>query len=108
MLEHSSPSARLVDELAQMRAAEEEVGRLAFRIEGDYWQAYYALPDTMDGALELGKIQMAIVRVSAERKEAFAALMWAGVADIIEAETGERPHRTDPVRAPEHERAGRA
>ena len=31
----------------------QQVGRLAMRVEGNYWVAYYALTDTMDEALDL-------------------------------------------------------
>ena len=85
-----------------------EIGRLAFRVEGDNWQAYYALPDTMLDAIPLASIRMALV-MSQERKDAFIALMRECVGDIIEAETGHRPVWPEPPhRAPEHERSGRA
>jgi hypothetical protein len=28
----------------------QKIGRLALRVEGTMWCAYYAMPDTMDGA----------------------------------------------------------
>ncbi len=28
-----------------------KIGRLAMRHEGNFWNAYYAMPDTMDGAI---------------------------------------------------------
>jgi hypothetical protein len=85
-----------------------EVGRLALRVEGETWQAYYALSDTMNDAIPLASIRMALV-MSQERKEAFIALMRECVGDIIEAETGHRPAWPEPPhRAPEHERSGRA
>ena len=67
-----------------------QVGRLAFRVEGDLWVAYYALPDTMHDALPLAFIAMTCVK-RPERKEAFMDLMRNIVADIIEVRTGERP-----------------
>ncbi len=33
-----------------------EVGRLAFRVEGDNWNAYFAKQDTMAGAIFMGSI----------------------------------------------------
>ncbi len=30
-----------------------QVGRIAFRQEGNLWNAYYALPDTMEDAIHL-------------------------------------------------------
>lgn len=80
-----------------------QIGRIALRVEGENWNAYWALPDTMAGALFLGSIKMAFV-ATAERKEAFMALMRAGVSDTIESETGERPDWPGAVLAPSHER----
>ena len=37
------------------------MGRLAFREKGKFWVAYFALDKTMNGALELGRIRMALV-----------------------------------------------
>ncbi len=87
---------------------EEQVGRLAMRTEGCWWVAYYALPDTMDDALELGRIRMQAVQ-QAKRKDAFLALMREAVSDILEECVGKRPTWPDgPQPAPEHERAGQA
>lgn len=82
------------------------LGRLALRQEGNHWVAYYALPGTMDGAVWLGAIGMALTR-NPERKRAFMELMQEAVADLIEEHTGTRPvwpHA--PTAAPEHERSG--
>jgi hypothetical protein len=84
-----------------------EAGRIALRIEGDQWVAYYAREGTMDGALRLASIYMDAVR-NQRRKEAFMALMRDYVSDLIENAVGERPDWNDPERAPEHEKAGRA
>lgn len=88
-------------------AAVQEIGRLAMRVEGGNWVAYYALSGTMEGALHLGSIRMAIASIP-ERKQAFMALMRDAVSDIIELQTGVRPSWTGERAAPEHERAGRA
>jgi hypothetical protein len=78
------------------------VGRIAMRVQGDWWVAYYAKPGTMDGALELGRVRMAVVADSEERKHAFVAVVQNWVAEsvpefrIAEAQL-----------APEHERSGR-
>jgi hypothetical protein len=66
------------------------MGRLALRTEGNFWVAYYALPDTMEGALFLGSIRLQFVE-DAERKLVFMALMKEAVSDILEENTGERP-----------------
>ena len=81
-----------------------EVGRLAMRVEGDDWVAYYALPDTMEGALRLGAVKMAIVSGGPrqiERKWVFMGLMREAVADFLEARSGVRPDFNEPVAAPE-------
>ncbi len=84
-----------------------QMGRLALRVEGDWWVAYYAMPDTMAHAIDLGRILMVAVQ-DQTRKQAFMALMQHFVGDIILEKLGEAPDWNDPVPAPEHERAGRA
>lgn len=84
-----------------------QIGRLALRVEGDNWNAYFAIPGTMDGAVFLASIRMALVQ-NRDRKQAFMDLMRDVVADIIEQQTGERPSWNEPTGAPEHERSGSA
>ncbi len=84
----------------------EKIGRLALRREGNLWNAYYAVPDTMEGAVFLGSIVMAAVENS-ERKQEFMTLMRQVVGDIIEEKIGIRPEwPNEPELAPEHERSG--
>lgn len=85
----------------------QQIGRLALRVEGDNWNAYYAMPGTMDGAIHLGSLKMAIAR-HPDRKQQFMALMRDAVADLIEQAAGERPEWNEPRRAPESERSGSA
>jgi hypothetical protein len=85
-----------------------QIGRLALRQEGENWNAYYAMSDTMDGAIFLGSIRMGAVTSNPDRKQSFMNLMRDLVADIIEENTGIRPAWGDPERAPENERAGSA
>ena len=80
------------------------VGRLAMRQEGRWWVAYYAMPNTMDDAIEMGRIAMAIVE-NRERRQAFTDIMKAEIADFLEGKTGQRP---DFQPAPESERSGNA
>ena len=81
-----------------------QVGRLALRVEGDNWNAYYALPDTMQGALYLGSIKMKFVN-NPKHKNAFLDLMRECVADVLqETMGGARATWGDPQKAPEHER----
>lgn len=84
------------------------VGRLAMRQEGSLWNAYYALEDSMDGALFLGSIAMAGVVDNPERKEAFINLMKGMVSDVFEGMMGERPEFGIERDAPESERGGNA
>ena len=83
-------------------------GRLAMRHEGENWNAYYVLPNSMKDPIFLGSIRMGAVTNNAERKRAFMYMMQEIVSDIIENETGERPTWGGPTAAPEHERAGEA
>ena len=89
-----------------MADKKQRVGRVAMRVEGDWWVAYYAMPDTMHGADELGRIRMVIVQDRA-RKTAFMGLMMEFIAELLRAATGKRPDFITSA-APEHERAGRA
>ena len=83
-----------------------QVGRLAMRHEGESWNAYYALADTMQDAILLGSINIDIVKKSAKAKQLFTELMTGVVSDMIEELLGERPSWDDPVTAPESERSG--
>ncbi len=56
-----------------MPAAIIHAGRLAMRVEGNNWVAYYAMPYTMEGAVWLGSIAMGAVQAP-ERKQAFYSL----------------------------------
>lgn len=83
------------------------VGRLALRHEGNSWNAYYALPDSMEGAIFLASINMGAVTTNRRRKEEFVAMCRSIVGDILKDATGQNISRwQDPVTAPEHERAG--
>lgn len=84
-----------------------QVGRLALREEGKWWVAYYAMPDTMKGAILLAKIKMRAVELNPEVKELFMECMRELVGAILEERVGKRPDwHTEP--APEHERSGKA
>ncbi len=85
-----------------------QVGRLAMREEGSNWVAYYALKETMDGAIYLGSIRMGAITANSERKQAFMDMMRDIVSDLIEEQTGVRPQWGGAARAPEHERSGNA
>lgn len=85
-----------------------QLGRLALRHEGGYWNAYYAMPNTMDGAVLLGSIAMGAVTRSPARKAEFMALMREVVADTVGEKIGVRPVWKEPDAAPEAERSGHA
>lgn len=84
-----------------------QIGRLALRLEGDNWNAYYAQTGTMEGAVFLGSLSMAFAAIPA-RKEQFMALMRECVADVIQEATGARPVWGGPQTAPDHERSRNA
>jgi hypothetical protein len=85
-----------------------QIGRLALRVEGENWNAYYALPYSMKEPVFLGSIRMGAVANNPERKQAFMLMMRDIVSDIIEESTGFRPTWGGPQSAPEHERSGAA
>lgn len=86
-----------------------KVGRLAMRHEGANWNAYYALPGTMEGAIFLGSIAMRFVTDKPDRRAAFMDFMREAVGDLIEELTGHRPTWPEGAHAaPEHERSGHA
>ena len=81
-----------------------QVGRIAMResADGEWWHGYYALPDTMEGALLLGSIRMQFV-LDERRKQAFMHLMQEAVADIVEDTAGARPSYFNVAPGPAHE-----
>jgi F0F1-type ATP synthase membrane subunit a len=92
-----------------MKISKTKVGRLAMRQEGTMWNAYYALSDTMKGAIPIGSIAMNAVRGNPERKDAFMGMMAEFVAEMLKEATGaDVVDMTDVHPAPEHERGGNA
>jgi hypothetical protein len=85
----------------------QQVGRVAFRHEGDYWNCYYALLDTMQGAILLASIHMSAVSgpPNEGRKRAFMDL-GKGIANDILREAGHPALIGTEQPAHEHERAG--
>ena len=84
----------------------EPVGRLAFRQEGGNWCAYYAPPDTMEGAIFLGSIKLGLVKLNKALKQSFMDLMQEVVSNAFQGALGTRPDWAGPQAAPEHGRAG--
>lgn len=85
-----------------------QVGRIALRSEGEWWNAYYALNETMEGAILLGTVRLSAVTSNPTAKQQFITCMRTIVADVIQEKTGVRPVWNAPVPAPESERSGRA
>ena len=84
-----------------------QIGRLAIRDEGEWINAYYAMPGTMDGSILLASLR----RTAADRPGVFDAFKDLGrtiVGEILFEEIGARPAWGGEDRAPEHERAGKA
>jgi hypothetical protein len=80
------------------------VGRIALREEGDFWNAYYAMPDTLKGSILLGSIRISLVKADPDVKQAFILLMRTVVTLVIADTTGQLAlWPDDPVAAPEHE-----
>lgn len=89
-----------------MKGEKVQVGRLAMRQEGMSWNAYYAENDTMEDAIFLGSIQMAIVERSAEMKAKFMQLMREVIRSAFLQGSDAAPDWGGEVPAPEHERSG--
>jgi hypothetical protein len=82
-----------------------EIGRLALRHEGEWWNAYWAPNQhNMEKALLLGTIRMSCVRGSI--REEFIDLMRRSFANIVKDETGLDPTWDGEKPAPERERSG--
>ncbi len=79
--------------------------RVAFRVEGDMWNAYLASGESMQGARLLGSILMALVANNQDRKAAFMDLMQDVLAELVREAVGQEPSFSVGP-APEHERSG--
>lgn len=81
-----------------------KVGRLAMRQEGEFWNAYYAQPDTMQDAILLGSIRLRFV-ATVSRRNHFMKIMQQGVTQLLKETTGVAATWPDGAQpAPEHER----
>ena len=72
------------------------IGRLALRKEGTWHVAYFAKRDTMDGALELGRIRFAAVEDEGTRTM-FMELMKRVVSQRLHELKGKSPSWTEPM-----------
>lgn len=80
--------------------------RLALREEGNFWNAYLALADTMEGAKLIGTIKIGAVAQDPKIKKDFMKLMQRVLANAIKDTTGQKPKEWDVGPAPESERSG--
>jgi hypothetical protein len=93
-----------------MKTKNVEAGRLAFREEGEMWNAYWAPRQTsMEGAILLGSIRMGIaVEPSGRIKDGFMALMKRTLEVAVKDALGTEVAAWNPPQvAPERERSGR-
>jgi len=80
--------------------------RLAMRQEGNFWNAYLALPDTMENAKLIGSIMMGAIARDPKIKKDFMKLMQRVLGNAIKDTTGEKPKDWVINPAPESERSG--
>jgi hypothetical protein len=86
-----------------------QVGRLAFRVEGDWWNAYWApKQNSMEGAVHLGSIRMDLAGASQAVKDSFMETMQLGILHVINDSFGVNPTWGAAQPGPERERSGRA
>jgi hypothetical protein len=77
--------------------------RLAFRVEGPFWNVYIAGPDTMDDAILLASIRMTGVK-NPEHREQFKELMKLVLREAVKTSSGLSIEDWAEQTAPEHER----
>lgn len=84
----------------------QQVGRLAMRVEGEFWNAYFAPVGTMQGAQLLGSMRMSLIRQSPEVEKAFMDTMKEAMSVLFQSSLGVKALWPDPPQpAPEHERS---
>jgi hypothetical protein len=82
-----------------------EIGRLALRHEGEWWNAYWAPHQhDMDGALLIGSIRFSLVHGAI--KELFISVMCEAFTVVVKDVTGDNPTWGKPHSAPESEKSG--
>jgi hypothetical protein len=86
-----------------------EIGRLAFRHEGDFWNAYWSPDqDSMERALLLGSIRFSLVPADSQTYTEFMYLMRMAFELVAKERLGRTPEWGDTHPAPESERSGHA
>lgn len=84
------------------------IGRIAIRVEGENWNAYWAETESLKGSIFLGSIKIAFIVHNPARKQAFIDLMTQCAADALQDIMGIRPEWNPPQDAPDSERSGNA
>lgn len=84
-----------------------QVARVALRQEGENWVAYLAANETMDSALVLGSMPMALAH-DMEIKKAFMEFGRICAARLFQNGGFDDAQFTKAIPAPEHERSGNA
>ena len=82
--------------------------RIALRQEGQWWNAYLAKPDTMEGAVEIARLRMTMASDPAT-KDAFIAFTRVAMERALKVVHGlDIAKWGEPEVAPPHERSGNA
>lgn len=85
------------------------VGRLAFRVEGHYWNCYLVPIQGEEGKVQLGSIAFAAAKEKPEIKDGFMELMQTALSVMSQKVFGgEGIPEFRVEKAPEHERSGNA
>ena len=85
-----------------------QIGRVAYRAEGDFWNAYWSEPTDMKEAILLGSIKLNLTQDEAI-KSGFMELIRSAVDNVIRNTIpGAAPEWPGPTPGPEHERSGNA
>lgn len=82
--------------------------RLAFRVEGEFVNCYFADNDSLDDALLLGSMRRNVLDKDRAIWEAWKTLMQTVISEACLRSIGVAPESFGEIRAPEHEKAGRA
>lgn len=80
--------------------------RVAFREEGNFWNAYMARSDTMEGAKLIGSIAMGAVVKDKKTKDDFMKIMQRVLALAIKGATGQKIKDWEITPGPESEKSG--
>jgi hypothetical protein len=87
-----------------MSDEKKQVGRLAFRKEGEWVNAYWAMPDTMEGAIHLGSMKVGMLDKDPALFEMYRELIRIGASKLLDMPAADWITEA----APEHERSGSA